>query len=168
MLRYVDFYADAATWPASRPAPRELTDLDGLLQVDVFQALLAVGEMTRLPGLAGLQLADFWAWLRYFSAVDAARTLCLRSEWDDLDPHQKTILSDDWGVGFTSSVVKDVLRRQLLLGYRVDIVDDLLVDDVLAGLWIETLEHLVDGKRGRRPLLRWNRWRRLYFGSGLN
>jgi hypothetical protein len=40
--------------------------------------------------------------IRYISAVDLDdSSLSLRREWFDIDSHQKTILSDDWGVGFT-------------------------------------------------------------------
>ena len=109
MLRALDIETDTTTWPRGTPAPRALTQLTGTRAVDVSQALLSVGLRTRPPHLIGLQLSDYWAWLRYFPAVDQTRDLRLRREWRDLDPHQKTILSDDWGMGFATYILGDAL-----------------------------------------------------------
>jgi hypothetical protein len=40
--------------------------------------------------------------MRYRPAIDGGPRLRLREEWGEIDPHQKTILSDDLGMGFTT------------------------------------------------------------------
>jgi hypothetical protein len=42
-----------------------------------------------------------WAFVRYFFAVTNDNDLRLTSEFQSIDAHQKTILSDDFGMGFT-------------------------------------------------------------------
>ena len=69
---------------------------------DVYQAFLTIGYLTSPPRYQGLSLSNYWAWLRYGVSIDpAASMLKLRDIWTDMDPHQKTILADDFGVGFT-------------------------------------------------------------------
>lgn len=62
-------------------------------------ALCYAAIWSRPPSLHGFSLSDTWAWLRYIPAVSAANQLRLRKEWTDVDAHQKTIMSDDLGVG---------------------------------------------------------------------
>jgi hypothetical protein len=50
----------------------------------------------------GFSLSDCWAWLRYFPAIATTPDLRLCDAWTTLDPHQKTVLSGDFGVGFTT------------------------------------------------------------------
>jgi len=42
--------------------------------------------------------ALFWAWLRYYLAPATSTDLRVTRDFSDLDPHQKGILSDDFGV----------------------------------------------------------------------
>jgi hypothetical protein len=68
---------------------------------EVLQALLLVGYLTTPPRYRGISLSTYWAWLRYGAAVSTSQHwLSLRPVWDELDPHQKTILADDFGLGF--------------------------------------------------------------------
>lgn len=68
---------------------------------DVLQALLVVGYLTTPPRYRGISLSTYWAWLRYGAAISTIQAgLSLRPIWDELDPHQKTILADDFGLGF--------------------------------------------------------------------
>lgn len=70
--------------------------------VEVLASLLQVGTLTVPVKAANCSLAAYWAHVRYLTAVDLTSDfLQLCSEWEDIDAHQKTILSDDWGVGFT-------------------------------------------------------------------
>lgn len=46
-------------------------------------------------------LASQWAKIRYIAAADPSARLRLHPAIDDLDTHQKKVLSDDWGVGFS-------------------------------------------------------------------
>lgn len=69
---------------------------------DETAAFQLIGIATASPTYVGFSLSDTWAHVRYFAAVDTSKPfLTLRPEWNDLDPHQKTILADDWGVGFS-------------------------------------------------------------------
>ena len=45
-------------------------------------------------------LASQWAKVRYWAAADSGAPLRLHPAIEDLDTHQKKVLSDDWGVGF--------------------------------------------------------------------
>lgn len=68
---------------------------------NVLFALLCVGYLTAPPRYRGISLSSYWAWLRYGAAVSQRhRQLRLRPIWSQLDAHQKTIMSDDFGVGF--------------------------------------------------------------------
>lgn len=84
--------------------PYELLALAGKItwsanELNAF-ALIALG--TAPPTYVGFTLAETWAHQRYAAALDSRKKeLRLRPEWVDVDPHQKTILADDWGVGFS-------------------------------------------------------------------
>lgn len=68
---------------------------------DVLQALLVVGLLTAPPRYRGISLSTYWAWLRYGAAISTAdASLRLRPIWGELDSHQKTLLADDFGIGF--------------------------------------------------------------------
>ncbi|WP_044008486.1 hypothetical protein [Leisingera methylohalidivorans] len=61
--------------------------------------LLMIGYLTTPTSSTGVSLSEFWAWVRYLSAVTPDPDLRLTSSFADLDAHQKTILSDDFGMG---------------------------------------------------------------------
>lgn len=44
-------------------------------------------------------MSEFWAWVRYFAAISDQTNLTLTHSFSELDAHQKTILSDDFGMG---------------------------------------------------------------------
>jgi hypothetical protein len=68
---------------------------------DIDLTMLAIGYLTAPPQFQGLSLSHYWAWLRYRFALQPTGTdLRLRSIWREIDSHQKTVLSDDFGVGF--------------------------------------------------------------------
>src|SRR5215467_11157034 len=72
-------------------------------------ALLFTALSTRPPIIQGFHLSDFWAWLRYAWALDSSLDLRLRPEWESIDPHQKAVLSDELGVGFTTCLLSTEL-----------------------------------------------------------
>ena len=94
---------DQSSWPPGQ-VPASLTALQSgsPIGVDVREALLFTGIWTRPPLQHGFHLSDRWAWLRYFPAIANVPDLRLCEPWDSIDPHQKTILSDDFGVGFST------------------------------------------------------------------
>ncbi|WP_368543462.1 hypothetical protein [Enterobacter soli] len=82
-------------------------------KINVNCMLIHTALWTRPPKLTGFHLADFWAWLRYLPAFSKnSSDLRLRKEWFDIDPHQKTILSDEIGVGSTTFTLINTLHFQ--------------------------------------------------------
>lgn len=61
--------------------------------------LLMIGYLTTPTSSTGVSLSEFWAWVRYLAAVTGDDDLRLTSSFANLDAHQKTILSDDFGMG---------------------------------------------------------------------
>lgn len=86
------------TWPRS-VMPRKFPSFPKRYEIDVAEVLLLIGRLT-VPVLAsGASLAEFWAYARYIFAWQSDESLALTPEFADLDAHQKTILSDDIGMG---------------------------------------------------------------------
>jgi hypothetical protein len=107
MQKQVSLSIDVASWTNSSAAyrhPYPTTFPSGnVTQVDFLASLLQIGTLTVPWRAAACSLAAYWAYIRYCAAVDLRNPyLRLVKEWSDLDSHQKTILSDDWGVGFTT------------------------------------------------------------------
>jgi hypothetical protein len=71
--------------------------------------LLQIGYLTTPPSSSGVSLSEFWAWVRYLAAVTDESDLRLTSAFANLDAHQKTILSDDFGMGVPMTWLTDVL-----------------------------------------------------------
>ena len=69
---------------------------------NVLPCLLTTGYLSAPPRYRALSPSTVWAWLRYSVAISNDPGLRLHDEWDELDAHQKTILSDDFGLGFPS------------------------------------------------------------------
>lgn len=92
------------TWPEGAEIPAALTQAQATepYPIDVLSCLVFAALWMRPPVTYGFSLSDCWAWLRYFPAISAISGLRLRDEWTQLDPHQKTVLSGDFGVGFTT------------------------------------------------------------------
>lgn len=72
------------------------------MSLDVADALLMLGQLTSPSGFSQASPNRYWTWLRYFSAVSTTPDLRITAPFVDLDPHQKTILSDDFGVALTT------------------------------------------------------------------
>jgi len=69
---------------------------------NVLTSLLWIGILTAPPRYRGFDLSTFWAWLRYASAIsERDSSLRLRRMWSEIDAHQKTVMSDDFGMGFS-------------------------------------------------------------------
>ena len=59
-----------------------------------------LGKLTTPIHASGVSLSEHWAWIRYLQAVNGKKShLTITRAFSGLDPHQKTILSDDFGVG---------------------------------------------------------------------
>jgi hypothetical protein len=108
MIRTLDVEVDRESWkPGS--VPTRLRARVGRRQVNVLEALLFTAITTCPPTAFGFHLSDFWAWLRYEPAIASTPSLRLREEWTDVDSHQKSVLSDELGVGFTTQFVTEAL-----------------------------------------------------------
>lgn len=102
MIRTLDVTVDKATWPdpPSVPAfPSTFQDGTTNLDLNIPHLLLLIGYLTTPSHAFGTSLSEFWAWVRYLHAVSDASSLRLTRDFADLDAHQKTILSDDFGMG---------------------------------------------------------------------
>jgi hypothetical protein len=120
MLRKVSVSVDTTTWTTA-PVPSPLTSVNGVVRdVSMLDVLLSVAVWTRPPTVYGFSLSDCWAWMRYLPALAPQPDLILRDEWTALDPHHKTVLSGDFGVGFSTLLLSE------LLGF-VDYADTLRV-----------------------------------------
>lgn len=110
--KYVKIEIDTASWTTSPGGvPSELAALNGKRRkIPILPALLHTGILTRPPTSTGIDLADYWAWLRYGPAIDDLPELKLRAAWKDIDPHQKNILSDDLGMGLTTYLLSRALK----------------------------------------------------------
>lgn len=71
-------------------------------QCNVLTTLLWIGVLTAPPRYRGFDLSAIWAWLRYASAISERHSdLRLKPIWSEIDAHQKTVMSDDFGIGFS-------------------------------------------------------------------
>ena len=99
------------SWPTPLLVPDPLRDLTLAPQWVWFPDLFAhVAERTAPPTGYGFSLAETWALARYLGAISGVDDFSLARPWNDLDSHQKTILSDDWGVGMASLVATAVFQ----------------------------------------------------------
>ena len=99
------------TWeaPTTPPAALTLAAQTSPLNIDFLCALIFTALWTRPPIRYGFSLSDCWAWLRYFPAIAPTQDLRLCDAWTTLDPHHKTVLSGDFGIGFTTWFLNQTL-----------------------------------------------------------
>ncbi|MEO5774470.1 MAG: hypothetical protein ABIQ32_10185 [Sphingomicrobium sp.] len=101
VIRTLDIYTDNTTWPAAgAPAfPPSFAAGISSFNVPVLPTLLLIGQLTTPQVARGVSLSEFWAWVRYLYAVSGDSDLRITADFANLDSHQKTILSDDFGMG---------------------------------------------------------------------
>jgi hypothetical protein len=100
----IDVLINHQSWPDEN-IPQEILQIQGFKDINLLHVLLSTAIWTRSPISSGLELSDYWAWLRYGNAFISSPYLKLRSEWSTIDSHQKMILSDELGVGFTTTLL---------------------------------------------------------------
>jgi hypothetical protein len=98
MIRELDIEVDQASWGAAT-VPANF--VSGREQINIEEVLLTIGIITSPSRASGFSLAEYWAWIRYISAISPNVNLCLVPEYREIDSHQKMILSDDFGMGFS-------------------------------------------------------------------
>jgi|SRR5579883_84051 hypothetical protein len=97
---------DERTWP-EKSVPTQLKGASGIHTIDVGGALHMLGTLTMPNILSPASPALFWAWLRYFLAPAPSSELRITMDFSDLDPHQKGVLSDDFGVAIATKWMLD-------------------------------------------------------------
>ncbi|MET4666326.1 hypothetical protein [Sphingomonas sp. PvP056] len=102
----------ASTWPRNVLPPR-FPRMPRRYEIDVAEVLLMIGRLTTPVLASGASLAEFWAYARYIFAWQSDESLTLTPEFAELDAHQKTILSDDVGMGLPMHWLS---RRMNLIG----------------------------------------------------
>lgn len=101
LLRDLEVEVDTSTW-LKKPVPPQLLKASGRVSFDVGKALHLLGALTMPNMLSPASPALFWAWLRYYRAPASTSDLRITMDFSDLDPHQKGILSDDFGVALAT------------------------------------------------------------------
>lgn len=102
MNRTLEVQVDKTTWPAAGQEPAfPPTFPAGMSPYDlnIPAMLLMIGYLTTPTSSTGVSLSEFWAWVRYLGAISNEASMSLTHSFADLDAHQKTILSDDFGMG---------------------------------------------------------------------
>ncbi|WP_010289431.1 hypothetical protein [Kurthia massiliensis] len=100
----IEVELDSTTW-ISGTVPIELSSLSNSLSFNLLELLLHVADATKNPNFINFQINDYWAFLRYQNCFKAPGDIVLNELFEDVDSHQKTILSDDMGMGFTSLIL---------------------------------------------------------------
>jgi hypothetical protein len=99
--RNLHIEVDRASWPNPGPPhyPPTFPIINGSEVVSIPEILLTIGILTTPTFTSGVSLSEYWAWVRYLHAISSEDDLTLTRGFWDLDSHQKTILSDDFGMG---------------------------------------------------------------------
>lgn len=121
MQRTLSIKIDKSTWPKKPklPAfPSEFVAGTTSYDFNIASMLLTIGYLTTPSHAAGVSLSEFWAWVRYLNAISDTPDLRLAKPFSELDAHQKTILSDDFGMGVPMSWLMDTLDLGLIADGR--------------------------------------------------
>ena len=102
MDRILQVHIDRTTWPkpGTRPLfPKSFKAGLSSYNLNIPAMLMMIGYLTTPTSSTGVSLSEFWAWVRYLAAISNQADLSLTQTYSELDAHQKTILSDDFGMG---------------------------------------------------------------------
>ena len=105
----IDTDVDARSWINPATVPSFLKKASGTCSIDLGQALHMLGTLTMPNSLSPASPALFWAWVRYYLGPTTSSDLRVTMDFADLDPHQKGILSDDFGVAISTQWLIDRL-----------------------------------------------------------
>lgn len=108
MYRDVRVEINHGTW-LRKPVPPGLRTAVSTWNFSIFDAFLLLAWVTRLPTTRGVSIHDTWALIRYFPALADHPGLALADATKHLDPHQKAIISDDWGMAIPLLFLTDAL-----------------------------------------------------------
>ena len=111
MRRRLEVTVDRPTWTSDAfPFPPTFPDGTYEWEFHVPAFLLMIGFLTTPSFAHGITLSEFWAWVRYQHAISTSDDLRITHPFAELDPHQKTILSDDFGMGAPMLWLNEHLR----------------------------------------------------------
>src|SRR6266496_1877836 len=105
-VKNLSVLVDRASW-GRKPIPTSIGSAPTVHAIDVKKALVMLGTLTLPSLISSASPALFWAWLRYFLAVADNNDLRITRDFFELDPHQKSILSDDLGVAISTQWLFD-------------------------------------------------------------
>jgi hypothetical protein len=98
-------HADNTSWPGGIITNSGLASAANSwhqYRINYLNLLHMIGFLTVPSNSRGVSLAEYWAQLRYLHVPDyTTDNLIVRDEYENIDPHQKTILSDDFGIGIS-------------------------------------------------------------------
>ena len=105
--RTIEVEVDASTWPRGATIPTSVSRCNEIADARLGIGLFDTGHAHNAPLLSPASPARFWAWLRYYLAPTIASDLRISLDFAGLDPHQKGILSDDFGVALSTQCLFD-------------------------------------------------------------
>jgi len=115
--------------PAIAKQPQVVTGLANapLMTFRAIDVLRKTGELTTPQWANMARLSSSWATRRYFWAIAAARTspgrFRINPECRDLDFHQKTLMSDEFGVGFAGLAMERLFDTTAWVDVSVALAD---------------------------------------------
>lgn len=101
----VSLAVDATTWPAGQqpdPGLVAIPDSKGQWEIHLSELMLHIAHRSVPAHLHSINQYLQWPWLKYGWAFAAGENLRMCLQWNEVDAHQKTILSDDIGIGVAS------------------------------------------------------------------
>jgi len=119
MDRRLPIFIDKSTWPGPGIPPlfpRAFRSGLGHYDLNIPSMLLMIGYLTTPTATTGVTLSEFWAWVRYLAAITPDdQEMKLTQSFSTLDAHQKTILSDDFGMGVSMLWLWNTLSFDLVV-----------------------------------------------------
>ena len=120
---------DAGKTPPRTKQPQLVTGLANtpLMTFRAIDVLRKTGELTTPQWANMARLSSSWATRRFFWAIAAARTspgrFRINPECRDLDFHQKTLMSDEFGVGFAGLAMERLFNTNAWVDVSVALAD---------------------------------------------
>ena len=99
LLKRIGVEIDRSSWTGQYAFPAELAIASSLTDINFASALLWMGVASLVQTVPRWWTAIRWAQAKYAYAVDSDSDLRLHPEMVDLEKHQKSVLSDEWGIG---------------------------------------------------------------------
>jgi hypothetical protein len=107
MIKQLEVEIAESSWRAQPEAmrheiPPEFSTSSQSNTINFLRAMLLLGTVTVPAGIPRWGMSTNWAMVRYLTMLDeSSPSLRLHPAISDLDPHLKTVLSDDWGVALS-------------------------------------------------------------------